>query len=59
MIEVGVASPIAQGHAMMSTDTPATSEDAEEIQSAADSLKAQFLAGATDKVTDAGEPEKE
>ena len=41
------------------TDTPATSEDAEEIQSAADSLKAQFLAGATDKVTDAGEPEKE
>ena len=24
MIEVGVASPIAQGHAMMSTDTPAT-----------------------------------
>ena len=25
MIEVGVASPIAQGHAMMSTDTPAIS----------------------------------
>ena len=41
------------------TDTPATSEDAEEIQSAADSLKAQFLAGTPDKVEDEGEPEKE
>ena len=41
------------------TDTPASEDDAEEIQSAADSLKTQFLAGAPDKVEDAGEPEKE
>ena len=41
------------------TDTPSTSEDAEEIQTAADSLKAQFLAGAADKVEDAGDPEKQ
>ena len=41
------------------TDTPASEDDAEEIQSAADSLKAQFLAGTPDKVEDAGEPEKE
>ena len=47
------------GPAAQITDTPATSEDAEEIQSAADSLKAQFLAGTPDKVEDAGEPEKE
>ena len=37
-------------------DTPT---DDEGIQSAADSLKAQFLAGAVDKVEDEGEPEKE
>ena len=46
------------GPAAQITDTPA-SEDAGEIQSAADSLKEQFLAGAPDKVEDEGEPEKE
>ena len=47
------------GPAAQITDTPASDDDAEEIQSAADSLKAQFLAGAPDKVEDEGEPGKE
>ena len=47
------------GPAAQITDTPASEDDAEEIQSAADSLKAQFLAGAPDKVEDEGEPGKE
>ena len=47
------------GPAAQITDTPASEDDAGEIQSAADSLKAQFLAGTPDKIEDAGDTQKE
>ena len=46
------------GPAPQASDPPAGTNE-ETIQSSADALKKQFLAGAEDKVSDASEPEKE
>ena len=47
------------GPAPQASDSPAETSDVESVQSSADALKMQFLAGAEDKVSDASEPEKE
>ena len=47
------------GPAPQASDPPAETSEGESVQSSADALKKQFLAGAEDKVSDASEPEKE
>ena len=47
------------GPAPQASNPPAETSDVESVQSSADALKMQFLAGAEDKVSDASEPEKE